>query len=726
MSRADRQREARHQRAFPSRRFAGAAMSPCSKASSPLRLLLAGCLALLVLALPGLARAVTPYTITWIHKEYTGSSESTDLKQNDGTAFFDVNGTPIPSYQERNAAGEPNLIADSDGSHITVNAPFDSVLLVAGTNVLSFGVRNMSGDDSQVHAHETATLDSNAVNVHVLLLDAERHGTALAGSAPLQLTLEQINPPLAADIANLEKAIEAERQTLISNASKIEDLASKLAVLNALDKELSALADKPLEDIDPSELDAILHNYGSVVDAATKAALEQFLADLQKSLADLQAELANLVGVFGAQADAAADLIAQTAQQAGFDPEAQAGYLLGQSDVPLVDMPDVSGVQDAWSAGKDPYAAYADAVLAALGEDVVDGKVADRADFVAQVRAWQKNQKALAAALKMNGASKEETSAFLNAQNQVTAYVKQFMNAQGWFNDCAAPPEVRAVIDGPLKQAFGQLAEDLKDAVNDLIPCEQQLLCAAFAQRWQTIEAFGSAIGAIGNAAAPYLEMMQTVTQTTAHMALGLVPVVGTYLDFCEAVTGRAFCLPDGAELTDEERIFAGAGVAVSGVATFWGAVKGAKLIGAKGAAVAGVIGKVDEDVAQALHAQALLKPAKALPVRGAIKTLINAFEEKVAVAMEKKMSRIVKGIGDDGVRDVLQFETLSGGGKLAACDFLSITKEGRIVLTEAKAPLDGTLKVKNLTDAREQLWRTVEQTQKRGLAGALGEDYKS
>jgi hypothetical protein len=65
----------------------------------------------------------------------------------------------------------------------------------------------------------------------------------------------------------------------------------------------------------------------------------------------------------------------------------------------------------------------------------------------------------------------------------------------------------------------------------------------------------------------------------------------------------------------------------------------------------------------------------------------------------------------------VLQFPD---GGKLAACDFFSITKEGKIVLTEVKAPTKRVLDIGHLSGAREQLRSTVEQAQKRGLAGEL------
>ncbi|AUX48129.1 uncharacterized protein SOCE26_096590 [Sorangium cellulosum] len=79
------------------------------------------------------------------------------------------------------------------------------------------------------------------------------------------------------------------------------------------------------------------------------------------------------------------------------DPEA---YAFGASEVPWVEVPDIAEVEGAFDEGRDPYAAYADAVVGALEEDVSGGVVAARADFVATVRAWRGNSAALEIALR--------------------------------------------------------------------------------------------------------------------------------------------------------------------------------------------------------------------------------------------------------------------------------------------------------------------------------------
>src|SRR5262249_19656815 len=160
------------------------------------------------------------------------------------------------------------------------------------------------------------------------------------------------------------------------------------------------------------------------------------------------------------------------------------------------------------------------------------------------------------------GASVPEINAFLNGQNKVTAYVGKYMDAQDWFKDSPVPPDVRAYVDGVLKDQFDTIADDMKLALSDFTPGFDLTKTPLY----QLIGAFGGAIEAVQDNAKQYVDMAKDIAEMTARVAVGFVPVVGQTLDFCEAVTGRAWCMPDGAELSDEERIFAGAGVALGAV----------------------------------------------------------------------------------------------------------------------------------------------------------------
>ena len=664
---------------------------------------LVACLVLLAWLAPSAAWAVTPYSIEWLRTQAAGSCETADL-EHDGEPFFRVNDTPIPTYQVPGA-----LVQNPDGSQSNVaQAPFDSVLLRVGVNGFSFSVFNETGDDTCVLSRELASLTSAPLGLNKPLFDVLRDGEGFAGNTQVNLGLAEINPPLAQDIANLEASIAADQAKLLANAAVIEDLAGQLDTLRQLDAELSALVSRPLDEITAEDLDAILDRYDDVVSDETRAALHQLLEDLQKSIDDLHAELASLIENFGEKADATADLVTAGAAATGFDPDNPSGYSLAYADVPPVAIPDLSGIPGAFDPANDPYDAYANAVIAALGDDVSNGQVTDRPGFVAQVRAWRANSKAIGDALTAANASQAETSAFLKSQDKIRAYVQKFMDAQDWFKDSPVPADVRAYIVGVFKNKFDKLADEMKDALNSLPTADAIDLTAQ--PIFKTISAFGGAIAAIDTVATPYFEMMATLVHATTRVAIGFVPVVGPTLDFCEAITGRAWCLSDGEELSTEERIFSGAGVAAGGLAKFWGGVKNAG-VGAKAAAVADVVGKVDEAIAKGLHANP----------RTWYKTLRGAYSakpldefEKVAGKWLQQDGRALIGVGDDGVRTVLGIPVSAPANTILAKapDYLSVTKGNKLALTEVKSG--------QLGDALEQLENGVNALGKRGLLGDL------
>jgi hypothetical protein len=652
--------------------------------------------AALVLLAPSVASAEVPYQVQWLFTEENVVCETADLKAHDGDPFFSVNDTPLPTHQIAGA-----LVTNADGSESNAaTADFDSVLLSTGDNNFLFHTTNTSGDNSCVHQRNVVSLVSAPLGLNKPLFNFRRDGTAFIGNSKVNLGLAEINPPLARDIVNLETVIADNRVWLIDHAADVENLAAKLSVLQQLDTELRDLVTRPLDEIAMIDLDAILDRYGSVVDAATKAALDQLIVDLKQSVVDLENELASLIDTFGAQADAVADLATKSAREAGFNPDDPASYALGASDIPWVEVPDISGVPDAFSPGNDPYAAYADKVIATLAADVSGGKVTARADFVANVRAWRANEAALQQALAMRASvSQAETNAFLNGLNSVTGYVKKFMDQSDWFLDASAPPALRAYVDGVLKQGFADLSDEMKDNLNirgaDTIDLSET-------QLYQTILAFGGAMSTIGDGVAAYADVMQTLVTATSRIGLGFVPIVGPALDLCECVTGKAWCLPMGKELSTEERIFSGAGVAIGSIGHYYAGVKNAGVSPAA-ALIAGEVAQVDEAIAKGLHAN---PRTWYKTLRGAIGSKpLNEFEIVAGRSMQEQ-GRALLGIGDDGVRRVL------GMKGLKAADFLSMTKGGKLVVSEVKG---GVIEA---SEAVEQLTSTMQALAAKGLAG--------
>ncbi|WP_437609366.1 hypothetical protein WMF20_50135 [Sorangium sp. So ce834] len=631
--------------------------------------------ALAVLA-PSPAWARTPYTVLWRSHGDADSCGSTEL-ETEGDAMFEVNRTPLPTY------GVPGALQiHGDGSRSnTLDAEFDSVLLLMGRNEFHFGVHTVNGGNWCTHAQEVVHLVSEPLGLNKPLFDIRRDGTGFEGSTEVDLSLSEINPDLARDIAELEVRIARLMTELLRNAARVADLRARMDLLRQLDTELHDLVSRPLDEISRTDLDAILDRYKDVVDAETRVAMEQLVDDLKKSVSDLESELARLLDEFGAQADEVADLATQDARAEGWDPDDPWNYALGESEVPWVEVPDIAEVDGAFEEGRDPYAAYADAVIAALEADVSGGVVVARADFVANVRAWRENSAALEIALRDRmGVSLAETNAFLKAQNRITAYVRRYMDASDWFVDTPVPADLRAQVDTVLKPRFDALADQMKDSLNqwtgDGLDLEQT-------QLYQTISAFAGAMSTVGEGAEAYAGVMQTLVHATTRIGVGFVPVVGPALDLCEAVTGKAWCLPSGQALSDEERIFSGVGFGLGAVGHVWHGVAVAGGLRPGAIRVARKIEEIEDPVMAALRGNR----------RTWYKTLRGAVTSKPLDAMEKKAAkfmlddgRALIGVGDDGVRDVLRIPKDGSNGIAKAPDFLTVTKGNKLALSEVKS----------------------------------------
>ncbi|WP_437898613.1 hypothetical protein [Sorangium sp. So ce124] len=653
--------------------------------------------ALAVLA-PSFAWAGTPYSLDWVTTSFNTRCLTPEL-DDPGAPYFHVNQTPLPTYE---VPGE--FVFNADGSESNrMEAAFDSVLLVMGMNDFHFHVTRKGGDNTCVDAREVVHLVSEPLGLNKPLFDVRHRGVAFSGATTLDLSLAEINPALARDIEILLAEIAKERAALVANARAVGLLAEKMDLLQQLDTELKDLVSRPLDEISRTDLEAILDRYKDAVAPETRAAMEQLVDDLKKSVSDLEDEVARLMDDFGAQADEVADLATEDARAEGWDPDDPQTYALGESEVPWVEVPNVAGVDGAFEEGRDPYAAYADAVLAALEADVSGRVVVLRADFVANVRAWRANSAALEIALRDRmGVSLAETNAFLKAQNRITGFVRQFMDASDWFEDSPILPDLRVQVDTVLKPRFDALADQMKDNLNlwtgDGFDLEQT-------QLYQTISAFAGAMSTVAEGFKAYAEVMQTLVHATTRIGVGFVPVVGPALDLCEAVTGKAWCLPSGQELSDEERIFSGMGFGLGAVGPMWRAVKISSGLRPAAIRVAGEIAEIEEVFAKIVKTNRV-RGYKNLP--GAITTkAVNIFEKKAAKFLVDD-GRALIGVGDDGVRRVLDIPKESPPHTIEgkAPDFVSLRGGNELILSEAKGGHEVSVKdvIEQLTNAMETL----------------------
>ncbi|WP_437780234.1 hypothetical protein [Sorangium sp. So ce1097] len=659
---------------------------------------------MLALLSPSFARAGTPYTILWSSHHDPSSCGVPELER-EGTAIFRVNQTPLPTY------GVPGALqSHGDGSQSnTREAEFDSVLLRMGRNDFHFGVHTVNGKDWCTHAHDVVHLVSEPLGLNKPLFNIRRDGAGFEGSTDVDLSLAEINPNLARAIAELEVRIARLMTELLRDAARVADLREKMDLLRQLDTELHDLVQRPLDEISRTDLDAILDRYKDVVDEETRAAMQQLVDDLKKSVSDLESELARLLDEFGAQADEVADLATQDARAEGWDPDDPWSYALGESEVPWVEVPDIAEVDGAFEEGRDPYAAYADAVIAALSAAVSGGAVVARADFVANVRAWRGNSAALEIALRDRmGVSLAETNAFLKAQNRISGIVRRYMDASDWFVDSPVPADLRAVVDTVLKPRFDALADQMKDSLNLWTGAGLDL---EQTQLYQTISAFAGAMSTVGEGFEAYAEVMQTLVHATTRIGVGFVPVVGPALDLCEAVTGKAWCLPSGQELSDEERIFSGLGFGLGAVGPMWRAVKTSSGLRPSAIRVVGEIAEIEEAFAQIVKTNRV-RGYKNLT--GAItKFDVDIFEKKAAKFLVDD-GRSLVGVGDDGVRKVVGIPKTSRpkSKEAMAPDFVSISTGHKLIISEAKG---GKIYVE---DVRMQLSNAMKALKNKGLDG--------
>ncbi|WP_434044737.1 MULTISPECIES: hypothetical protein [Sorangium] len=658
---------------------------------------------------PSFAWAGTPYTILWSSHQDADSCASPELDR-EGDTLFEVNQTPLPTYGIPGALG-----IHGDGSATnTLEAEFDSVLLRMGRNDFHFGVHTVNGNDWCTRAHDVVHLVSEPLGLNKPLFNIRRDGTGFEGNTDVDLSLAEINPDLARAIAELEVRIARLMTELLRDAARVANLKEKMDLLRQLDLELHDLVSRPLDEISRTDLDAILDRYKDVVDAETRAAMQQLIDDLKKSVSDLESELARLMDEFGAQADEVADLATQDARAEGWDPDDALNYALGESDVPWVEVPDIAEVDGAFEEGRDPYAAYADTVIAALEATVSGGAVVARADFVANVRAWRENSAALEIALRDRmGVSLAETNAFLKAQNRITGVVRRYMDASDWFVDSPVPADLRAVVDTVLMPRFDVLADQMKDSLNqwtgEALDLEQT-------QLYQTISAFAGAMSTVGEGVEAYAEVMQTLVHATTRIGVGFVPVVGPTLDLCEAVTGKEWCLPAGRELSDEERIFSGLGFGLGAVGHIWHGIAAAGALPPRTIRIAGKIAEVDDVLVKGFEVSRL-RAYKTL--RGAVtERALNPFE-KTAAKFLSRDGRTLLGVGDDGVRVVL-WRKLSDDARAerSAPDFLTVSAQNKLVLSEAK----GGINV-NGKEVIEQLSSGMEGVRQNGLVGDVEEE---
>ncbi|RKH21794.1 hypothetical protein D7X74_00230 [Corallococcus sp. CA047B] len=602
-------------------------------------------LALLFALLAASPARADPYEILWETVSYVGSkgSNSSATIVQEGDPFFKVNSIPLPTYTIPRAY----RVAQNRDLYNAFSAPFDSVLLRPGNNSFDFSVTTLGGN-ANTFTTELVKLSRPGQGLMPLFY-VNRQGTEFTGRTNVNFTLREINPGLADRIAELERALSEDRNKLLGNANRIADLSAQQARLDSLEAELTTLLQKGFDELTAAELDALLRRYPDVP-SSTRRALVNLVADLKTNVTQLRAEIARITTELGLHVDEAVSLIEASVAQAGHDLGSPDRFETGSGldEVPDVTVPEVVPNDD-FDPAHDPYAAFAQQVIARLEQQMGTGSAQDRVGFLTTVRGWRANVDAMRRSLESRAAvSNDEWAAFLNARQGVASYVRTFMDESGWFVDSPIPQDIRHRLDTTLMARTPQAATALKDALAGWDPNmtpEERLLLETLNG---LLHGAGAAIFSVDTSALSELTRLTQSVATAAvevgRFAVGFTPV-GDVLDLCEAVTGRKFCLPNGEELSTEERIASGLGVVI-GSGAFWHGVMAI-------APAAGRVGKILDNLVLDLGAT----EARFLRAR---------IGDNAMSHLEELTGKQIKHLADTyGDKFVTDFASTVGGGAM-------------------------------------------------------------
>ncbi len=392
-------------------------------------------------------------------------------------------------------------------------------------------------------------------------------------TAPLDLSLEQLNPELANHIKALEAAMGQDADTLVQNASQLPNLAVQLAHLEQLRNDVANLLERGLDEDTATALDALLSQY-SEVPPATREALVKVIIDLHQAIADLQTEMGRITGDFGKQVDSVVGTVEAILRTEGFNPDDPATYAMGfdASMVPAVAVPDISQAIP-FDRTHDAFAADADQIIAKLSKYVAGTDVVDRQTFIGLVSGWRNNQKVLENVLRVRGYPVDETNAFNTARNRVTTYLQAYLDGQDWFTNSPVPAQTKSLIDVILAHHYPEIAAEIKDALNEwrgraLLPQQQGAV--------DTVNALAQGSPALveedDETRARYIAALRSIAvgiKTGIRIGVGFVPVAGDLLDVCEAITGFEFCTSTGTKLGDGDRVYSALG-SIGGSGPLW------------------------------------------------------------------------------------------------------------------------------------------------------------
>lgn len=495
-----------------------------------------------------------------------------------------------PDWEER------GMCEREMGSYL--EARFDRSLLVDGNNTLKFAfdapalIANIDAiycnkaRTTIPLVHELTLLGPEGLDKSVL--SATYLGSfSYDGSFPMSFydprkefakALDQLLQDFDQRLAQYQQLLPAQQERYRQYNEKLRQFAEKL----------TNLFSKDILEVAASEIAALVADLGAgpELEQALLKKITDFLDLAKKQIGELRDEVKGLVAETTQKMEEMVNKIANNVLGEGFDLNDLDNYQPSEqlSQVPEISIPEITE-EKPYTDENNPYLAFANEVISQLLSKTNGAVVVDRGGFIDIVLAWRKRQ--IEFEMLLLGGDviiQKEADAFRSANEKVQNTILQFMDDSGWFRDHVAPQDARAFLDGLIdpksdtEPTIREKALRLKLEINRWSPAPKPEMATFFTllsgfrswyEAYKLTRSLSLDPGDVIDISRATESLMESLINTAASIGVSFVPFVGDSLDFCELVTGKEMCRPDGPDLSSTGRIFSGLGL-IAGSGVFW------------------------------------------------------------------------------------------------------------------------------------------------------------
>jgi hypothetical protein len=512
-----------------------------------LRLLLTAFLFVAVLS--GTAQAYPP-RIIWQCR----ANGVTCTLQTEGDPFFRLNEIRLATYT-----------VPGNHSGGLFHSFFSSALLIDGENTIRLEGKRIWASDDEKTWHDVRLQTSNGDHIPLFHLTSE--GDTFSAQRSITLGLADIHPQLAKIIEEVYLVADAAFSDAQSSWRGLEHAKDTGRLLRQLKKKLEDLFNKPLAEVAEEDFDSLF--------SGDLSEYRDEFATLFRSLRDGLAEQKKVVDEMLADADGSLhritqDTLEERVPQGDDSPLDDRLYSDLDADLPSVPSPELPepDEDDQDTRDEEAWKKYADDVIAQLESCLNESnRVIERGAFLDIVRSWQATVGEIHNSFKLlPDALVSEAAPFVRSVERVSAYVRQFIDSEGWFRDSVVPVTIREAIATHIEPFDAQRAASLRNATNLWLLDAEATPEQQMAMRMMPVLTYLYRAVAAGYARRHVADSMTDQTTNwllvVGQAGASFTPM-GDVLDLCEVVSGREACLPGGRDLGVYERVAAGLGTVV-------------------------------------------------------------------------------------------------------------------------------------------------------------------